>query len=283
MTNSIILLGTKGGPALRQGGALPTSSLLQMSGKSIVIDCGIGVTTALVQSGADLRNFDAICITHLHSDHLLELGPLIHTAWTTGRTAPLTVFGPVGVRAYWRAFRESMSFDNNIRVQDEGRIPLETLVTVIEYGPGTVAQLGDINITALRVEHPPVEDTFALRFSADGKTAVFSADTAYFPPLATFAKGCDVLVHEAMLAPGVETIIQRTGLGEKLRQHLYNSHTLAEDAAKIARDAGTKHLVFNHLIPADDPDFGDDNWRAAVVPFWQGRLTIGRDGAKIDF
>jgi len=48
MTDEIILLGTKGGTALRQGGAQPTSSLLRLDGRTLLIDCGIGATRAVV-------------------------------------------------------------------------------------------------------------------------------------------------------------------------------------------------------------------------------------------
>ena len=90
-TSRIVLLGTKGGPSLRRGGAMPCSSLLQLDGHSVIVDCGLGVTKALVQTGFDLKTLSAICITHLHSDHILELGPLIHTAWCTGLSQPVTV------------------------------------------------------------------------------------------------------------------------------------------------------------------------------------------------
>ena len=73
--NQITLLGVKGGPAIRQGGAMPTASLLQLNGQNIVIDCGIGVARSVVEAGVSLLNIDAIFITHLHSDHVLELGP----------------------------------------------------------------------------------------------------------------------------------------------------------------------------------------------------------------
>ena len=73
----ITILGAKGGPAVRKGGAMPTSALVRMGRAQIVVDCGLGVTRGLVEAGMDLRQLSHIVITHLHSDHLLELGPLI--------------------------------------------------------------------------------------------------------------------------------------------------------------------------------------------------------------
>ena len=139
----------------------------------------------------------------------------------------------------------------------------------------------DSSCARLRVDHPPVTDCYALRFEHEGRSVVFSADTTWFPPLAGFARGADILVHEAMLEEGVDRLVARTGNGARLREHLLASHTLAGDAGRIAADAEVGHLVLNHLIPADDPGIGEAEWIAAVRKTWQGRLTIARDGLVV--
>ena len=68
---------------------------------------------------------------------------------------------------------------------------------------------GDVKVTALRNHHPPITESFALKFEFPGKTVVFSGDTAYFPPLAAFAKGADILVHEVMYGPALEDLVRR--------------------------------------------------------------------------
>lgn len=277
--NRVVLLGTKGGPAIRAGGAMPTSSLLELDGRRVVVDCGLGVTKGLVEAGMDLRSLDLIFITHLHSDHLLELGPLIHTAWTTGLKTPVTLYGPPGIEGYWAGFMDSVSYDNSIRVYDEGRTPLEKLVTVQVYDEGEVID-GPLRVQALRVPHPPIRDCFALRFDGT-KSVTFSGDTAYFPPLAAFATGSDLLVHEGLLPEGVETIIAKTGLGDKLRNHINASHTKAEDVGRIAGAAGVGRLVLNHLVPADDPTITPQAWLSQVARVWDGQADVGRDGMEI--
>lgn len=281
MPDRLVLLGTKGGPAIRPGGPSPTAMLLQASGRNLVIDCGLGVTRGLVEAGLHLRDLDLIFITHLHSDHVLELGPLIHTAWTTGLARPVTVYGPPGTQDLWSGFLASLSYDIRTRIDDEGRPDLGSLVTIVEYGPGMVFEADGLSVDALRVDHPPVTDCFALRARFSGRCVVFSSDTAYFPPLAEFASGADILVHEAMLPEGVESIVSRTGNGARLREHLIASHTFAADAGRIAAAAGVKRLVLNHLIPADDPAFTEADWRATLVPVWSGDLVIGSDGLVI--
>lgn len=91
----LVLLGTKGGPSLRGDGAsfLPTSSHLAIAGRSIIIDCGLGVTASMVKAGYPLTGLTDIFITHCHSDHVLEFGALLHTAWTAGLDRPVSVFG----------------------------------------------------------------------------------------------------------------------------------------------------------------------------------------------
>lgn len=280
-SDRLVLLGTKGGPAIRPGGPWPTSSLLELGGRTIIVDCALGVTRGLTDAGVSLKQLDLIFITHLHSDHILELGPLIHTAWTAGLATPVKVFGPAGTADCWRGFVQSMAFDIDIRIVDEGRPDIRDLVTVVEFGERELLSENGLSVTALRVDHPPVTECFALRFEHEGKSVVFSADTAYFPPLADFAKGANILVHEAMLEDGVERLVARTGNGARLREHLMASHTLAADAGRIASAANVKRLVLNHLIPADDPEFDEADWVAAVRKTWAGGLTIGRDGLVV--
>jgi len=277
----LVILGSKGGPAIRPGGPSPTSSLLDIGGRRCVVDCGLGATRGLINAGMALKDLELIFITHLHSDHVLELGPLVHTAWTTGLATPVRIYGPAGLMEYWDGFLSSMRYDIDLRIDDEGRPDLRDLVEIHLLQEGDVP-LGDdkVSVTSLRVDHPPVVDCYALRFEVEDWSVVFSADTAYFPPLAEFSEGCDLLVHEAMLARGVDRIVEITGNGERLRKHLIASHTMAPDAAKIAEAAGAKRLVLNHLIPADLPGFEQEEWLEATRGF-RGETIVSHDGMTI--
>ena len=128
--NHVCLLGTKGGPAIRPGSTNPTSNLLRLAGQEIVVDCGLGVTRGLVDQGVQLRDLKTVFITHMHSDHYLEFGPLIHTAWTAGLKTPVNVYGPAGFDRYWQQFIESMRDDLALRIADEGRPDIASLVRV---------------------------------------------------------------------------------------------------------------------------------------------------------
>ena len=281
-TNFVALLGTKGGPAIRTGSTNPTSSLLVLDGEFIVVDCGLGVTRGLVDQGVELKNIQTVFITHLHSDHYLELGPMLHTSWVAGLKSPVKVYGPAGIEGYWSSFLSSMRADIDLRIDDEGRPHLADLVSFQIIDAGQVAKINGVTVTAMRNEHPPLIDTFALRFSGT-KDVVFSGDTAYLPSLANFASGADLLVHEAMLGEALGALKARIGNADgRLMKHWLRSHTMAPDCGKIATSAGVSALALNHLIPSDDPDFSEKDWKNAVEPHWTGDLYIGRDGLRIE-
>ena len=278
----VALMGTKGGPAIRPGSSLPTSNLVCLNGQRIVLDCALGVTKGLIDQDMQLRDLSLIFISHLHSDHYLELGPLIHTAWTAGLKTQVDVYGPKGIDAYWDGFLASMKADIDLRIDDEGRPDLRGLVTLHEVDAGHVMEQGGVTVTAIRTEHPPLVDCFAYSFKTDHSHVVFSGDTAPIAALEDFARGADLLVHEAMLEAALPALMARIGNGsDKLMAHWLRSHSFAHDAAKTATQAGVKRLALSHLIPSDDPNYGPADWQTAVQGHWDGPLVIGDDGVKI--
>lgn len=278
----VALLGVKGGPAIYPGGHLPTSHLLRLAGRNIVIDCGSGVAAGIARQGVALKTLDDIFITHLHSDHYLDLGPLLHTAWTAGLKHRVRVFAPAGTDIYWRHFLAAMAFDIETRTADEGRPHLAGLVELVTLDAGVAIEEDGLKVSAMRNVHPPITDSFALRFETDAASVVFSGDTAFYPPLADFAEGTRLLIHEAMYVDGIERLIARLGhTDERLRRHMFASHTPVEEAGRIAAMAGVEALVINHLIPVDDPLITREDWDRAARKYWSGRLLVGRDGMRI--
>ena len=281
MVDQVTLLGTKGGPAIRPGTPMPTSILVEMDGVTILVDAGLGAARAVCDAGLELSAIDVILITHLHSDHYLELGPLLHTAWTAGLKTPITLYGPVGIEHYWDKFLQSMSFDIELRIRDEGRPDLRNLLDIKELKEGKSA-LGELTLSVMRNTHPPIKDSFAIRLEGRQNKVVLSGDTAPMDEMIAFAKGADLLVHEAMLTAGIEALCARVGNGDdRLRIHLERSHSSVDAVAQIATKAGVKMLALNHLIPSDDPEFGPDDWIAEVSKNWSGPFYLGTDGLKI--
>lgn len=278
---AVTLLGTKGGPAIRPGTRMPTATLVQMGGLTVLVDAGLGVARGLCDAGVALTALDAIIVTHLHSDHYLELGPLLHTAWTAGLKRPVPVWGPEGLRGYWDGFLASMDADIALRVADEGRPELAALAEFHTLGPEPV-DLGPLRVTTLRNVHPPIAESYALRFESAAHAAVLSGDTAPMREMVNFARGADLLVHEAMLSAGIDALCARVGNGDdRLKRHLERSHTPAAEAGRIAAEAGVGRLALNHLVPCDDPDFGEEDWRAEASRHWHGPLDIGTDGLRL--
>ena len=279
----VALLGTKGGPAIRPGSSMPTSNLFCLNGVQIVVDCGLGVTRGLIDQGMQLRDLSLIFITHLHSDHYLELGPLLHTAWTAGLQTRVDIYGPEGIDVYWDGFLASMKADIDLRIEDEGRPDLRDLVAVHVIDAGHVFERDGVSVSAIRTEHPPLTDTFALSFKTGETHVVFSGDTARLEALEAFARGADLLIHEAMLESALPALMARIGNGsEKLMEHWLRAHTFAHDAAITARNAEVKRLALSHLIPSDDPDYGPKDWQDACIGHYGGELIVGYDGVRIE-
>lgn len=281
--NYVALLGTKGGPSIRPGSSMPTSNLFVMNGQRIVVDCALGVTRGLVDQGFNLKNLSTIFISHLHSDHYLELGPLIHTAWCSGLTTMIDVYGPEGIQDYWDGFVASMKADIDLRIVDDGRDDLREFVRIHVVDNGVVLDRDGLTISAIRTEHPPLVDSFAFSFKTTDYHVVFSGDTAPIKALEHFARGADLLIHEAMLKSALPSLLERIGNGgDKLMAHWLRSHTFAHDAAKTAENAGVKRLALSHLIPSDDPSYGSQDWQDACVDHFNGELIVGQDGIRIE-
>lgn len=280
MADTLALMGVKGGPAIRPGSHMPTSMLLRMDGRTILIDAGLGVTRGICDQGVPLTAIDLIVITHLHSDHYLDLGAFFHTAWTAGLNRTIPVIGPAGLDDYWAGFQAAMRFDIDLRIRDEGRCDFDSLADIQVIGEEV--QFGSVTMRSMRNVHPPITDTFALRFDGAAHSVTLSGDTAYMPEMADFARGSDLLVHEAMLRDGVEALCARMTNGDdRLRTHILRSHTDAADVGRIARDAGVKQLALNHMVPDGDPDFTDQHWQDAVRQHWDGPFFLGKDGMCI--
>jgi ribonuclease BN (tRNA processing enzyme) len=144
-----------------------------------------------------------------------------------------------------------------------------------------VLKTDKVRVSALRNVHPPITESFALKFEFPGKTVVFSGDTAYFPPLAAFAKGADILVHESMMVPAIEFIVRANPNATTLLKHLMASHTALPDVGRIAAEAGVKTLVLSHLVPADAPNVKDQDWIDGVRETYKGDLVLAKDLLEI--
>jgi len=163
---------------------------------------------------------------------------------------------------------------------DEGRTDLRKLVSPHAYRAGVVMENDAVRVTALRNEHPPIAESYALRFDLrGGRSIVFSGDTTYFPPLAEFARDCDYLVHEVMYGPGMEALVRMNPDAKTLMAHLKAAQTLTDDVGRIAAAARAKNLVLTHFVPGGGVKAED--WMRGVREHYGGNVIIGRDLLEI--
>jgi ribonuclease BN (tRNA processing enzyme) len=278
----VILLGTKGGPSVGNIGRSNPATLILIDDVPYLVDCGYGSSRQLISAGVSLNRLRYIFISHHHSDHNLEFGPLIYNAWITGRPSHIDAYGPPGLTKMARDFFDYLKFDIDTRIPDEGRPDPRKLVTTHEFSkPGLVLENDAVRVSTCRVRHPPITQSYAYRFDAKDRSVVISGDTAYAPELAEFAKGADVLVHEVMYLPAVEALLARLPNAQRLREHLIAAHTLPEDVGKIAAQAGVKTLVLSHFVPGDDSSITDEQWAEGVRKHFKGRVVVGKDLMEI--
>lgn len=273
----LVLLGTKGGPRVGGERSNPASVLL-IDGEPFVVDCAYGVAAQLVKAGIALPRLSKVFITHMHSDHNLEYGPLLYSAWAAGLRNQVDVWGPPTLDAMTKAFMESMKFDIDIRIPDESKPDLRKMVNTHEFSkPGVILENDKVKVTAVRNIHPPIADSFALRFDTQDRSVVFSGDTTYCPAVAELAKGADVLVHEVIYVPAVDAMVKRVPNAATLKEHLLACHTTSVDVGRIAAAAGVKKLVLSHIVPGDDPSITDEMLLSDVRQHFKGDAVVGKD------
>jgi ribonuclease BN (tRNA processing enzyme) len=273
----LILLGTAGGPRPRATRGSPAQVIIANE-SAYVIDCGNGVARQLVAAGVPLRSIRSVFVTHHHSDHNADYGTLLLLAWTAGLMTPVDTWGPPPLERITKTFFEMSATDIEARKRDEDRRELRPLVRVHELrAGGRVVEDANVKVTATVVDHPPMTLAFAYRFDAPDRSIVISGDTRRSEALVALARGADVLVHEAMIAAGVDRLVANVPNASDLKRSILSHHTTAEDAGRVAQAAGVGTLVLSHLVPAEDPTISDDVWIEAARRHFRGQVIVGRD------
>lgn len=267
-----------------------------LAGKTgLVFDAGSGSMRKLGAMGFPMQHFEAAFLTHLHSDHIDGVGEMLLQAWMAGgRSAPLPVYGPPATAEVIAGFNAAYTPDRALRIAHHGAAvarPTGFGGEPREFVPETLAggvvyAANGVTVTALRVPHAPVPDAYAYRVSYKGRSVVISGDLSYHAPLADFARGSDVLFHEALnpaLVGQIGAQAKKNGMGDAahIMADIPGYHTSPEDAARVAEAAKVRALVLYHVIPAPPLALLNAAFLRDAPQKYAGDIRIARDGLLV--
>ena len=238
-----------------------------------LVDCGSGVVHRLVEhdvrAGSTLGH---LLLTHLHSDHFIDLGHFTVTRWIVGDDRILHVYGPEGTREFVKRILQVLEPDIRMRMQIRAQTREMPNVRVHELGEGTAAEIDGIWISAFDVDHFPLEPPFGFRFDGGGRTIVFSGDTCRCEDFVRHANCGGLLVHEC----AEETWMQTRGSWTQKSQANWSqraSHTSPDELGMVARNANVAMLANTHMLP----DSQDESLREAIAHSYGGTIVLGED------
>ena len=247
-------------------------------GTRILIDCGSGVTQRLLEHGVKGSEIDALILTHLHSDHIVDLFQLIISSWHQGRSRPQKIFGPVGTKVYLNKLMKLWEPELELRIAHEKRPSTQALhEDVTEIDDGTIIDFVGLSVKTVEVLHHPVKKAFGFVFENSLGKVVISGDTKFCPALIEAAKGADLLLHEVFIhneMPVIDGI--RT---PQTIKNVASYHTLDSEVGKIASLANVGLLMLTHFAP---PKFDRKKLLKRVSKDFKGHILIGEDLMTFD-
>lgn len=272
----IVFLGT-GCPVVSTERYGPAQLILG-EGAKVLVDCGSGVTQRLLAAGTPGRDLDALLLTHLHSDHLVDLYQLVVSSWHQGRDRPLPVYGPPGTRRYVEGLMALWEPELSLRIAHEKRPSTAALeIAVTEIAAEDDFDLGGLSVRVVPVDHKPVRHAFGFVFEEAGQKLALSGDTRRCESLIDAAQGADLLVHEVFIhreMPVVEGVRSAETVASVAAYH-----TLSEEVGKIASEAGVKALALTHFVP---PACDRAALLAEVAADFAGPLILAEDLLRVD-
>lgn len=252
-----------GGSAASVGTGQGCSGLL-VSGVTtqLVLDLGPGTLLEL-RRHADFRALDGIILSHLHTDHILDIFALrfalAYNPVRPERRTPLWL--PPGGLAFFAQAAELFATD------DDPSAYFSELFEMAEFDPYRRLSIGEFTVSFQPTVH--YIPCWAIRVDTEDASSGlgYTADTGPSAHLETFFAGAQVIVAEAaMLEPGIE-------------DRALSGHMTAAESARLARDAGAETLVLVHIFEEREPE----RFRTAAQEEFGKRVVIGRPGTSVQW
>ncbi len=234
--------------------------LVQTEQTALVLDLGPGTLQEL-RRHADFRAVDAVLISHMHVDHVLDLLTLRHALAYNPVPAPgpVPVWLPPGGKALLAS--ATAPFD---ACDEPGRF--DATVAVAEYDPARPLSIGDVTVTfAPAVHYIPA---WATRVHAEGSSDLgYTGDTGPAARLEEFFAGVGVLVAEAtLLDGGTGPIAERGSL-------------TAREAGELAAASGAQTLLLTHMWE----ERGFTACREQAAGAFSGQILVARPGLSVNW
>lgn len=279
----VVLTGT-GVPHPSPGRAGAGTLVRYRNGKkriALQFDAGRGSVIRLTEAGTSPAFLSAVFLTHLHSDHLVDLPDVAMTRWIQQqlhRTGPLTIVTPEGGAARF-ARRMFEPFDEDIAVRrehtDAPTPEIDLRVFAAGYEPRVVwsEDSESVTVTAIAVHHEPVPDAVAYRVDTPVGAVVISGDTRVCAEVEALARGAHILVHEACRTTAMTEAITGT-----VFENIFSYHADTVPLGTMAERSAIPHLVLTHLIPAPNNEAEESAFESDIRQGgYTGRVTVGRD------
>lgn len=265
----ICLLGTCG--MMPMPGRWLSCVLVRCGATLTLFDCGEGTQIPWKSLGWGFRQLGAICLTHMHADHVAGLPGVLFMVAHAGRTEPLDIFGPPGTTYVVEGLRRiaaDLPFPVQMHELKSGQhfdlpgglrgscaaashgIPCLAYRAELERRPifqperaralGLPLQLWSRVQRGETVEHngQTITPAQVLGPARRGISLAFITDTRPTTSLSTFARDVDLLICESMYDDPEDLQLARA-----------NAHMLAEESARLASAAGAHALILTHFSP----------------------------------
>ena len=254
------------------------SNIISTNKSNILVDCGSGVTQRLDQAKISLKNIDALFLTHLHSDHVIDLYQLIISSWHSYRTKPWKIYGPIGTKKFVKKIMIAWQDERLLRIEYEQRSSVKAFdIKVKEFRKYGKIKIKDQVIEYFEVDHKPVKYAYGFNFYNNNKKLTISGDTKPCENLLKYGQKTDLLLHEVFIEDELKS--EGKMRTKKTLHNVEAYHTTSSMVGKVAKLMRCKKLVLTHFVPTK---FNQNKLINKVQNDLGKKPIIGRDLLKIN-